>query len=226
MKKLLSFTLFVACVAYCNAGPSKFVEPSKGAATQHLHFRPFDTVDVSSAIHVLYIQSNVNEPSAIVSAPSNVLPWVKLKQNGNLLEVYVDNDISLKRGAKIVVTLYAPAVNNVSVSGASSFKCAAYNAESSSLEIIASGASNVYYEYLDVKAVSCDASGASNVELIGRCADANLDCSGASEIDAEKLIAKSGRFSASGASLIKASAVKVMENEASGASSVKVKVVK
>lgn len=239
MKRLFLIMTVVAMTVGCGA---KTVTPSKNSATEHRKLQPFDEIEISSAIDVQFIQGSTSDYSAIIAAPSNVLPYFVLEQEGNEISMSLKGGIRFTGDSKVVVTLYAPSVKSVEVNGASSFNSALLDLEGKKFElevngassvnidpltaaevdIDASGASNVTISNLTATVVEAEASGASTIKLAGNAQKGDFEASGASSIKARDLKVVSGKVDASGASSIKASIQNVTKRESSGASSVSV----
>lgn len=240
MKRLFLIMTVVAMAVGCGA---KTVTPSKNSATEHRKLQPFDEIEISSAIHVQFIQGSASDYSAIIAAPSNVLPYFVLEQEGNEIQMRLKGGVNFNGDSKVVVTLYAPSVKSVEVNGASSFNSACLDLEgknfelevsgassvnidpltAAEVEIDASGASNVTIGNITATSVEADASGASTIKLTGSAINGDFDASGASSIKARDLKVVNGKVDASGASSIKANIQNVTKRESSGVSSVSVK---
>ena len=84
----------------------------------------------------------------------------------------------------------------------------------------ATGASKLTVTGVDASPFRGTASGASQLTLSGKSADARLNASGASTIDADQLVAEIASVEATGASILHVNASKTIEGTASGASHV------
>ncbi|MDE7153697.1 MAG: DUF2807 domain-containing protein [Muribaculaceae bacterium] len=107
---------------------------------------------------------------------------------------------------------------SMDLSGASSMKVASVKVTNLYLEC--SGASSAAMVVDSAQLIDVDCSGASNVELTGTANTLILECSGASKINADKLVAETGKLDASGASKINANIKNPRSKEASGMSKV------
>ena len=197
------------------------VDPSNKIETKSFNFSNFDEIRVTDSFDVEYVQSTGNTWSVEVTAPDNIIPYVVVKRHEegislSLKGVSTDKDFTLK--AKIV----APALEEINISGASSFSANEINVHSLDLE--ASGAS-----YFNIKKIASSdleikltGASATNIEGVDT-GEFDLDLSGASKADI-KIKTGEADVELSGASVATLSGnVGNVEMEASGASTINAK---
>ncbi|HEX8286424.1 MAG TPA: head GIN domain-containing protein [Pyrinomonadaceae bacterium] len=134
--------------------------------------------------------------SVEIEADDNLLPLIKTKVSGGVLELSTEKRISAKN--PIIVRISAPSIENLEVSGASKVSLADLNNENLQIE----------------------ANGASKVTAQGKTANLILDVSGASKIEAENLLSENASVDASGASTAKVYTTNELKTDACGASSI------
>jgi hypothetical protein len=203
----------------------------------------FKGVKVSSAIDLYLTQSDVNEVA--VSASSNEIRdriiteveegvlVIRFENSGWRSWSWGDHKMKAYVSIKNIESLQASGASNVKVigsinsdklkikiSGASDLKNASIKAEH--LVIDASGASDFKAE-VNANTISVDASGASTVSLNGNVDDAVINSNGASDVKAYDLSVKAASLIASGASDIHCTVTKIINVDASGASTINYK---
>lgn len=197
------------------------VDPSNKIETKSFNFTNFDEIRVSGSFDVEYLQSPGNTWAIEVTAPDNIIPYVVVKRHEegislSLKGVSTDKDFTLR--AKIT----APSLEEISLSGASSFSANEINVRGLDLE--ASGASSFNFKKIVSSDLEINLSGASVANIKGvDTGEFDLNLSGASTAD---IIIKAGEADVeiSGASLANLSgSVGNVELEASGASTINAK---
>lgn len=140
------------------------------------------------------------EPQATVNAPEKVVEKLETVVKSGTLIVRLKPGVIVTsmEGTEVVIT--GTGVVAVEASGASSLKVTG----------------------VDVSPFRATASGASQLTVRGKTADARIDASGASTVSAGQLIAEIASVDASGASTVEVNASKTVEGTASGASHVTV----
>lgn len=139
-------------------------------------------------------------PQAVVNAPEKVVANLETVVNSGTLIVRLKPNVTVTSfdGTEVLIT--GEAVVAAEASGGS--------------ELVVTG--------VEVSPFRATASGASKVEVIGRTADARLNASGGSSVDADQLLAEVASVEATGASRIEVNVSKSVEGIASGASRVTV----
>jgi hypothetical protein len=154
----------------------------------------FTSIDASGAFDVEVVCQK--EPSLEIEGDDNLLPLVKTEVQGSTLSIKPEKGFSVKRPIRVRISV--PNIENISSSGASSFRV------------------------IDVKneKMKVDASGASSFDIAGETVALDLDLSGATKIDTERLRAERVRISLSGAGKAKVFASEELDADVSGAGSV------
>lgn len=154
----------------------------------------FTKIDAGGAVRMEIVTQG--DYAFTIEADDNLLQFVRTEVNGDTLKIYTKGKTSSKTGVKVKISM--PALDGLSVSGASSAVVSAVKSDSINLE----------------------ASGASKIKIDGQAENLTVDASGASGIDAENLRVENGAVSASGASNATISAANRLEADASGASTI------
>lgn len=196
------------------------VTPSKSKKTQQYAVANFDKVKVSRMINVEYEQTNNNNWSVEVTAPENILPYVKVYRKGTSLMMTVDNGLSTTNGFDIKAKVKSPVIKEVDLNGASSFKAGKVNLAGQELELESSGASVIEIKDVIAGSLEIDVKGASSLNIGStQSAKIEIDASGASVVGLKGVKSSNVEVEASGASSIELSGkTEYAEYEVSGAS--------
>lgn len=207
--------LSVAVVPACSGfGPFNAVDGSGIPETTTIETADFDRIDVSGVFEVT-LTIEEGPPSVVVTVDDNFVDDLDVRVRDDRLHIGFDSgsyDFDVQPTAVVTVA----SLNDIDVSGASSLTASDLTGEE--LKIDVSGASS-FVGTGTVATVTIDASGASDVDLVGlSVSTAEIDASGASNIELGSADRVSGDLS--GASSLKAPADASGTVETSGASSV------
>ncbi len=176
----------------------------------------FNAIKVSGGIEVFLSQSD-QEAVAVSAAETKYMDDIKTVVENNTLKISSESKWYGKN-KKLKVYISFKKLEVVQVSGASDIKVSG-TVKSPSLKIDFSGASeftgNIQVDQLDLHL-----SGASNIHISGSAKVVNINSSGASDINAKKLITETCYINVSGASDVDIVVNKEINAVASGASSV------
>jgi len=235
------FTLSVVALTGCVLAIAGNKTYNSKADSNEINVSRFSGLSVSGNIKVKIIPGNSYK--AVIHTDAATFKNVNFKQRGEMLNIGLKNQNSWNNG-KVTVTVTAPVINDISLSGASKVECespmnfgnrdAHFSCSGSSkieldnivckdINIMLSGSSSVEIDKLKCNDISAQASGNSEIEIDHINADnVNAAVSGASKIDLEGK-ADNVNFSASGASVIDANELKAYSGVAgaSGASVIK-----
>ncbi len=237
---LAALTLSLAACKVSVNGGGNAVEPSVSMTTRDLSVTQFTSIDINNAINVRYVQTD--SCYARLTAPDNVMPYVRFKQNGAEIVASIETpdmhfspspNVTLEIGSATLtgidlsgactMTFESLSTTNldIEVSGATTFKGNSITA--TEVEIEATGASTATVSTIKAMNVDLDASGASNVTAtVIDAAVVKADASGASGVTVSGT-AQKAVLEASGASSVNAKGLKTdkVSSSTSGASSVK-----
>jgi hypothetical protein len=154
----------------------------------------FTAIDASGAFDIEVVCQK--EPSLELEGDDNLLALVKTEVRGNTLYISPERAFSVKKAIRVKVSV--PNVESISSSGAGSFRVTQIKNEK----------------------IKVDSSGASTLEMSGETTALNLDMSGASKIDTERLRAARVKISISGAGKATVFASEELNANVSGAGEV------
>jgi len=180
----------------------------------------FNSINVSGGID-LYISQSDKESVAVSASEEKFKNAIKTEVKGNVLHISSSNDSWSMKGKKLKVYVSFTKLERLDASGACDVEVLD-KLTSNSFELKLSGASH-FEGGINVKTVSLALSGASGGTINGNAENANIICSGASDIDGYDLQVDYCSTTASGASDIKITVNKEIKAIASGASEIKFK---
>lgn len=203
MKKISILALLLVVVGIVAVRANTLIEPSKKNATQIFNLSNFDELKASGIYAVEYEQTSSNTWGVEITAPENIISYIKVSKSRDCLVLSLNKGLSIKGDCKIKAKIKAPALKEIDMSGVTSFKADKINLAGRKFEADMSGASS-----LDIKSIT-----AAKVEL---------ELSGASKTKFGNVSAQKIETEVSGAAHAKMSNVKSseVEVEASGASNV------
>lgn len=176
---------------------------------------PFREIEISGNIELEFTQDSAK--SVKVSAPENSIGQVITKVENGVLKVYSEK-VFMNRSIRLFVS--NDSLYSMKASGASRVRTTnTLNAKS--LDIEASGASNVKMDLNISSVVDVEANGASYCDLDGTANLIKVDASGASKVEADQLKAVNAETEANGASKIRVYSTGKLDADASGASTIK-----
>lgn len=178
----------------------------------------FDEVSIGWAFEVELKQSD--KPFVTIEAEDDILSKIEVKVKGTELIVsFTDSKWRSKSGDKAVVTIGYTSLKALNLSGAANVKCNEI-IKSSDFEIEMSGASKAELS-IETQKLIVELSGASDLDLNGVATQQKIDISGASSYNAEEVKSDKVVVEASGASKAKVNAVKELNADSSGASTIR-----
>ncbi|MBK9214531.1 MAG: DUF2807 domain-containing protein [Chloracidobacterium sp.] len=154
----------------------------------------FHGVDVGGVFQVEITAQR--DYSVEIEADDNLLPLITTKVRNGILTISTERKLSSENPMRIRIS--APDIDSLD----------------------ASGAAKVSVIGLQNERISVDSSGASKVRLAGETAKLTTDVSGATQIDAQELLAANAEIEASGASHVDVSVTGELRTDISGASKI------
>ena len=172
----------------------KGVKGSGNLASEVRNATGFKGVDVGGVFQVEITAQK--EFGVEVEADDNLLQYIKTDVRDGVLHIESSQKISPK--SKIRITVSAPEINDLDVSGVA----------------------NVTLNDVKTASLNLDSSGASKIRISGETTNFTVDVSGATKIDAEQLTTVDANIDASGASSVTINATGEIRADASGASKI------
>lgn len=201
MKKISLLALLVLVCGIVAVSARTLIEPSKKSVSKSFNISNFDELKVAGVYEVEYEQTASNAWSVEVTAPENIMPYVKVRRSGDCLVLSLDKGLSTRDSYKLKAKVKAPVLEEIDLSGAASFKAGKINLAGRKFEIDASGASKYDIKSVVASEVEIDFTGASNLKIGTVIAeDIEIKSSGASDIDLPGISAQKVEVKASGAS--------------------------
>ena len=102
----------------CYAGTNTVVKPSGNYVTEKVTLSDINAIKATSSVDVVYTQAS-GTPYAEIYAPDNIVPLVKVAQEGNRLSVGFKSNTSIHGRYRCEVRVFAPEVTSFSTSSSS-----------------------------------------------------------------------------------------------------------
>jgi hypothetical protein len=221
MKRLFVFAICSATLlSSCHFFHGEHIDGNGNVTTQTRNVSNFTGVEVSSAIN-LYIKQD-SAYSVKVEIDDNLQPYIIVSEANGILYIKQENNTSLDATGKIKVYVSAPAFKYLEASGACRIIGENTLTSADAVDIHLSGASDAKLE-LKAPKVSAELSGASDITLQGETRDLSIDGSGASHAKCFELSSENTDVDLSGASSAEVIASVKINAKASGASDVRYK---
>jgi hypothetical protein len=203
--------LLAVLLAGCNVTIGPSLRGSGVAKTETREVAPFSEIEVGSAIQLDVV---VGDPTdLVVTADDNVLPLVRTEVTGDRLKIYLDTSLSTNIGVQVKAA--TPELKALVASGASKVNATGITGEKFQIELHGSSTGEFGSE---AEVMDITLSGASHAVLAGVGSQLNLECFGASRINAAGFTADKVTAVVSGASFAQVNAKEEFAADASGAS--------
>lgn len=216
---ILSF-LFSILLSSCHFIGGKRIRGNGKITTQSRPATGFTGVDVSGGIDVYVKQDSV--ASVKIEADENLLEYVQVTVDDGTLEIREERGFNLRSTNGIKVYVSGPLFKHFEASGACDIYSENKISSNSEIGLNATGASSIKME-LNAPVVNADLSGASRINLRGETKNFKADGSGASDIKCFDLLTEEAHVEVSGASDAEVFASVKLDLHASGASSIRYK---
>ena len=235
-------------VSGCYAGGRNVVKPSKNYVTEKVSISDIEAIKSSSSVDVVYTQAS-GTPYAEIYAPDNIVPLVKVEQDGKALRIGFKSNTSINGRYKCEVRVFAPEVTSFSTSSSSDITLANGLKTSKPVTLKASSSGDIDASSLACGSAQCtgatidssssgdcivtemacsgdvkaSTSSSSDIKLAGTCRNASFSASSAGGIYAKDLLAKDVEARASSAGDVECNASGVLSTSVSSAGSVRYK---
>ena len=206
---ILSIVLFTLASCQHETGSGNIIKEKK----------PVDNFTALSAGSGFEVEVKIGSPVSVeIEADDNLMKYIKVKVEGNMLRIDAKNNFSISNGHfKSYVTV--PALEEIESSGAADINVLDEIKSSGKVRLHASGAAKITAK-VDAPKVDAESSGAANIEVSGRTKDIYADASGGAVIEADELLSENADAEASGAGSVHISASVKVKAKASGAGNV------
>lgn len=194
MKRILFVFLAISfSLSSCVFDFVDFISGNGNVKVETRQISDFKAIEASNGLHILItFDKNL---SLEVEADENLHDVILTEVNAGVLKVYTNRNIRNATSKNIRITV--PSIEEFEVSSAADIKCENV-LKVDRLDISVSSAGDLRLE-ADAKEIRAEASSSGSLDLRGEANELVLDASSAGSIDADKLLAKSCRVSASSA---------------------------
>lgn len=209
MKIKKSAIFAIAAVIVAGAGAFAAVDAAAARKPHDVKFesRPvavtnFSGVDVSHGIEVTYTPSET--VSAEITAPASVMPYVRVDQRGEMLNIFIDNPSGRKLSGNVKVRLTAPVVNTYRLSSGAEVKVRGLLAMGNrDLSVDLSSGAEVSFNRVECRNAAIGISSGAEVDFDKlTCVNLTGNLSSASELDIDGLTVTNLTLEASSASSV------------------------
>ncbi|TRX35810.1 DUF2807 domain-containing protein [Flavobacterium sp. ZT3R18] len=154
----------------------------------------YDEINVSGFFDVVLVSGK--EGAITIQGEENLLPYVKVEVEGNVLKIHTEKNISISTNKGIVLTVPFEQISFVSLSGSGDLKSKS-TIVGSSFKAKLSGSGDLT---LDVKTTTFETnlSGSGDVVLTGNSDSFTSKISGSGDVDAVNLVTKNSNLTVSG----------------------------
>jgi hypothetical protein len=169
---ILAQVFFASC-SFSN--PSlETIKGNKNVENQIRNTGEFLHVSSYGSFDVVMVHSSITE--IVVSAESNLLPYVETNIKGNELVIKPSPGVNLRSHLPITIYIKSPSLERASVYGSGSLKASNYQGDSFSFEIRGSG--DVAVENLVARFVKCSIAGSGDIKVQGESHQSEVSIAG------------------------------------------------
>jgi hypothetical protein len=154
----------------------------------------YDEINVSGFFDVVLVSGK--EGAITIQGEENLLPYVKVEVEGNVLKIHTEKNVNISTNKGIVLTVPFEQISFVSLSGSGDLKSKS-TIVGSSFKAKLSGSGDLT---LDVKTINFETnlSGSGDVVLTGNSDSFISKISGSGDVDAVNLVTKNSNLTVSG----------------------------
>lgn len=182
---LLSFT---AC-------DRRHIRGSGNVTTETRKLQDFRKLSVSGSMDVYFTQGP--ELEALIEAEDNVLPYIELREEGDKLEVRLRRNISLRTRRTIKITITAPHVEEIAMSGSGNVKLVNTLESDGQLSLNLSGSGDIEGR-VNSPSVRVVSAGSGDIKLSGETKDLNVSTAGSGDFEGEDLMTEITKVNTAG----------------------------
>jgi hypothetical protein len=223
MKKHVLFVLTAAVLLTSIACKRRTEEGHGKETTKTYDVSGFTSVDIGAPVDVDLTVSNVSKPTVTIHGYENLLDKITCKVENGVLKIEKDGIFTLFTDKDIKATITMPAINGLTIRGASEAKLHG-NITGDSFLLNIKGAGDVEMDELNMNSFVTKVSGAGDLKITkGAVNNAEFRVTGAGDVDAFGLQVKKLTAELSGAGDIDVSVSEVLDANINGAGSVNYK---
>ncbi len=174
----------------------------------------FSSVEASGNFNVVLTQDSL--PKLSIETDENLIEYIDTRVKNHKLIIKTKKNLNSAKGITVYVTIGQ--LKKMELSGAVILRSASkINLDAFTMEL--SGASNVAMD-LNCYVLSTDCSGSCTLKLIGAASDAEIETSGACDIDNSQMVVENMNLTVSGAGKVKVNVLTKLDVKVSGAGEV------
>ena len=159
-------------------------------------------------------------PAINLNGFANVLPYIKLKVENDVLKIYVDNEVHIHSKKKTVATITLPSLAGLEIAGSSDAAIAG-NVTGNELKIDLAGSASITIDSLNVTLLDVDMAGASDITInSGSTPTTSYDIAGSGNINAFNLLTKDTEIEISGSGKAEVNATSKLDVSVGGSGNV------
>ena len=199
-KNIISSMLVCMALGSCiSVNAQKAIVPSQNYITQKVKAKAFDGILAATSIDVVYTQADHTDIE--VSAPDNLMEYVKVENDGKMLKIYFDtkrmgNRVNIRGKHNTKVSISAPAVHALHTSSSGDILLTNGLKADGKVSIQSSSAGDIKGGGISCGELVVEASSAGDIELKNvACNTLKVEASSAGDveieaIEAEKVVAE------------------------------------
>lgn len=194
IKNVFLGTLVAMAVESCGLS-SEVIVPSDNYITQRVKVEKFDVISTSTAIDVVYTQTD-GEPDVEIYAPDNLMEYIMVEVKGDILKIRFYSDdkgkgLNIKGDHKTQVCVSAPAVHALRASSSGDILLANGLKTNGRLSIESSSSGDIEGADISCQELLVQASSSGGVDLKKvECVILDADASSAGEVEIKSLKAE------------------------------------
>lgn len=195
MKTFFTLIAVLAISIQVSCGASQQIKGSGNIKKEERTVQAFTKIEVSTAIQIVLTQGNGN-PSIVVEADDNLLPYIRTKVSEDKLVVDVSGH-GFSATEAIVVHITVAHITDIEANSASKVSSTSRWRENR-MELDINSAASLDMN-IDVTELEIDLSSAGKINLSGKCDKLNAEVSSAADLNAEELNTKTADIEVSSA---------------------------
>ena len=199
---MLMAMVFSSCAISVSTDAKEGIVPSKNYVTQKVKVDNFEGIQTSTSIDVIYTQTT-GETDVEIYAPDNLMEYVKVEKNGDMLKIYFESkkkgkglNINGKHETKVYVS--APAVHTLLASSSGDIYMKNGLQYPGNVKIEASSSGDIKGATIVCEALNAQASSSGDIDLAKvECTSFKAEASSAGDISIKDLKAETVSVEAS-----------------------------
>ena len=169
------------------SGESYSAKRSVKIVEAHMNLAPFTSIQSDVVATINYYPSDRHRIEA--QGPEHVISAVNARVDNGVLRITTKNRIRLRRGERLVLTIYGQELSAIRNDGVGNFKCSDV-LKTDNMKIVNSGVGNITLENLQCDDLVVKNEGVGNITLKGETATATYTSDGVGSIYAYELLSQ------------------------------------